>query len=103
MEQPQVIIVKDAPTKLVGSTIYLTNENQPVLLAGGQPPYHRKQIAISNPYDNAFVYVYAQFGGPIIQAIFPRTTWTFFASDDLYIAPSNTANFNVYIAQTFYV
>ena len=103
MQEPVVIYVKDAPTKLVGSYIYLVDIGQQSLIAGGIPPNHRRQIAISNPHASAVILVYAQPGGPVIQQIMPRSTWTMCTNADLYIGPSTTIDTTAYVLQTFYI
>lgn len=98
---PQIIFVREAPTKLEGQEFTIrTAAAVPELtrVAGGP---NQKQVAISNSDGTFSVFVYAKVGGPIIQKIFPETSWTLLTSADIYIAGGGTLV--CYVARTIYV
>jgi len=94
-----VIFFREAPTRLLGGTVYLIHGADPLKVAGGP---NQKQVAISNPATANSIYVYDRIGGTIIQEIFPRQSWTLVTSGDVFIASSGSGDFGAYIAKTVY-
>ena len=95
----RIIYFRETPTKLIGGQVALVHGNPPQKVGGGP---NQKQIAISNPATANSIYVYEDPGRGIIQEIFPRTSWTFVTSGDIYIASSGTGDFTCYFAKSVY-
>jgi hypothetical protein len=124
--EAKVVYVRDATTRATGRKYYIS-KTTPLRFGGGRPPFHRKQIVITNlaTGNNLIVRTQSQVGdddgtAPLAidttnqttiddtqnsdaVTIYPKTTITLFTSDALIIWTAvATAIHPVNVLETFY-
>jgi hypothetical protein len=89
MNPVTVVYVKDAPTQLQGAEFSLWTDAERVF-AAQDPPYHRKQIIISNEARTAHVLHVVQESGESPSGVGPPRILTVFAGTNVTLFTSAT-------------